>query len=209
MEIENSHISLSRTFAVRSHQITPFINKLGTEISKNMTSHALNNISKCIELSSATYTLQNDKGTREFVCLPVERDYGDTLPSLVQACDAALSAFKKEKYYDNPQFHVSIASYIPSTKATNAASNDCKDSEVVGVEYTPCPDSDEDFENESNSKECDTAPSTTSNISEQQGMILSLELDEVQCCLGNRTFTMKLSQLRHGFVEQKRWMELK
>jgi len=101
---ERLHVSLSKSFTLRHHQIDNFVNDLKDEI--------------CVlyplrySIKPEYYILLNETKTRLFLCLPIDDHLQDNFPNLVQAVDKTLSKYKKEKYYTNPTFHMSIASAV-------------------------------------------------------------------------------------------------
>ena len=108
------HLSLSRQFALRRHQIEPFAAALREALAGK---RAFGAWLACAP--AAAELLSNDAATRTFATLPVEVDDaadagGDDEPTalqrLVAAVDSAMTAFALPPYYTPARFHVSVAS---------------------------------------------------------------------------------------------------
>ena len=104
MPPEKLHVSLSKPFTLRHHQIEHFINDLKDEV--------------CVlyplkySVKPEYYILLNETKTRLFLCLPIDDHLQSNFPSLIQSVDNTLVKYKKDKYYTNPIFHISIASAV-------------------------------------------------------------------------------------------------
>jgi hypothetical protein len=104
MPIDKMHVSLSKPFTLRHHQIDYFINGLKNEV--------------CVlyplkySVKPEYYILLNETKTRLFLCLPIDDQLQNNFPTLIQAIDSTLIKYKKEKYYTNPIFHISVASAV-------------------------------------------------------------------------------------------------
>ena len=102
---EQPHISLSRPFALRYHQIQPLV----TEITKRL--GAAHKFEVCMPRCTL---LRNDDGTRVFGALVVEKGCGAVL-SLIRSVDSALESFGLQTYYKDPVPHVSVAWALTTT----------------------------------------------------------------------------------------------
>lgn len=186
---ENPHISLCRPFALRSHQIQPFVDRLGLEIAQALGFIKQNKYH--VDLSSAAYRLVNDTGTRGFVCLPVDRDYSEILPSLVTAVDAALKSFQKPSYYTNPQFHVSVASFIVDQTEKDAI---VLNQPLHGADDVSVP---RDLQKCATLIDSDKASNAKidAGIFPSNLLITSQQLLYVRCTFGNREFRLALGDV--------------
>ena len=188
------HISISRPFALRSHQIQPFVALLASEVVRafGLAGTCIDKGSSAaatyVDISSRVYTLYNDTGRRGFLCLPVERDYSKVLPILVKATDAALRAFQKEGYYEGARFHISIASFVVDTNIDIDVEeeNERRGGDVALDAVTVYTDSDDDDNDKRGDNESEKA--------HLQGrhLMCAQELQYMECRLGNRIFRMHL-----------------
>ena len=97
------HLSVSRTVALREHEIYPFLDSLRAEIGKLDSSEE-----KTVELGSPLLVFENDIRTRAFVSLDVRKGVARLL-EIVGAVDRALKLFSRPAFYSNPRPHVSFA----------------------------------------------------------------------------------------------------
>ena len=102
------HVSLSKHFVLRHHQISSFVERLG---------HALvpvfhSKLSITVD-SNHMQILHNEDKTRSYLVLMISDHHHDgMLKQLIQATNEVLHAFNAPSYYENPMFHVSIG-YVP------------------------------------------------------------------------------------------------
>lgn len=117
---EDRHLSLSRPFALRRHQIAPFV---------DCVSRALRQLRQ--QSSSGSFTLglgacgllANDDRSRLFAALFVTRGVARAL-ALIGAVDKALAAFELPPYHADPQPHVSVAWALPDAAASDDDDDD-------------------------------------------------------------------------------------
>ncbi|KAG5191950.1 hypothetical protein JKP88DRAFT_347404 [Tribonema minus] len=95
------HLSLSRPFALRAHQLEPFAARLRRAA-------AGARAFRC-EVSGAYEVLVNDDRTRSFVCLKVVGGCAPIL-ALIGRVNEALADFQQQTYYEDPKLHISVAS---------------------------------------------------------------------------------------------------
>mmetsp|Transcript_20619 Transcript_20619/g.48188 ORF Transcript_20619/g.48188 Transcript_20619/m.48188 type:complete len:264 (-) Transcript_20619:1314-2105(-) len=93
------HVSLSRTFALRYHQLRPFQDLLETSLKRQ---RSFQGYLQGFEFYS------NDDKTRSFVGLNFVTG-SDVTRALVSSVDKAVVAFGHRPYYKNPRLHVSVA----------------------------------------------------------------------------------------------------
>jgi len=96
---DDRHLSVSRTFALRRHQIEPLVQDLKARL-KTIPSFE-------IEMCGWD-VLSNDDATRSFVVIPL-RSGLEKLRSIVRAVDRTLARWRIEPYYEQQRFHVSVA----------------------------------------------------------------------------------------------------
>lgn len=92
------HISLSRGFGLRIHQIEPFMAQLA---------RAVGAVYRFTLILSRPFVFPNDDGSRTFFALSVE-DGCDSVLKLIQAVDSAVTAFHQPEYYKDPTPHASL-----------------------------------------------------------------------------------------------------
>ena len=97
--LDEMHVSLSRTFAVRRHHIEPLVALLAERL------RAVPRFTMALR-GGRLYA--NDEGTRAFAGLRV-RSGQARARRLVAAADAALRAFHQPPYYSEADTHVSVA----------------------------------------------------------------------------------------------------
>lgn len=117
-----THLSLTREFALTKHHIESFERQIRT---------AVRRIAKFNVLIEDTFViLHNDAGTRSFVGRPVTASR--SLLDLIHACDSILVQYDLPCYYQPPQCHVSTASLTPALlqKAVDVF-DCCQDDPVV------------------------------------------------------------------------------
>lgn len=100
------HISLSRSFFLRLHQIHAFVNKFHSELSPM----------KPIDITFGSFVvLENDEKTRGFIAAVLEE--GSTnVTNAISMVDSACESFQLSSYYDNPLPHCSFASFSKCPK---------------------------------------------------------------------------------------------
>jgi len=102
------HVSLSKLFLLRHHQILPFVQRLG-QLMAPVFRTPLSVSVGCDHVA----VLPNEEKTRSYVALTIGDHHHDgALLKLVAACNEALQAFNAPTYHDAPVFHVS-AGYFP------------------------------------------------------------------------------------------------
>jgi Uncharacterised conserved protein len=111
------HISLSKPFVLRQHYIDAFVGALQRSLSCRISKHERHTV----DLQPAYNVLANDTETRAFVCIPIT-DRADILKRLLVAVDEVLTEFKQPTYYEDPKFHVSVASMRINDLATDLPS---------------------------------------------------------------------------------------
>ncbi|XP_055641696.1 U6 snRNA phosphodiesterase 1 [Toxorhynchites rutilus septentrionalis] len=97
--VDNMHMSLTKTFVLRHHNIPTFVENLRAAIrgSKRFT----------ILLSElAVYT--NAENTRTFLAARIHDNSFKPLELLVEKLDACLAEYKLPEFYKDPSFHVSF-----------------------------------------------------------------------------------------------------
>mmetsp|Transcript_20092 Transcript_20092/g.28879 ORF Transcript_20092/g.28879 Transcript_20092/m.28879 type:complete len:257 (-) Transcript_20092:106-876(-) len=97
------HVSLSKPFVLRHHQIESFLQLLHRAIS------ATKKTSVDTFIFSEYCILTNDTRTRTFLCIPID-DPSHVLSGLIKAVDEVLESFRQPSYYENPVLHISIGS---------------------------------------------------------------------------------------------------
>ena len=99
VSMDEAHVSLSRTFAVRRHHIEPLVAQLAER---------LRAVPRFVAALGGGRLYANDEGTRTFagirVCSGQER-----VRRLIAAADAALRSFRQAPYYSEADVHVSVA----------------------------------------------------------------------------------------------------
>lgn len=100
------HVSLSRTFPLREHQVDPFIALLRKELAACRPFPAVLDGARCLDA---------EDGSRRFAALLASGEgstcgaTGDAFVTLIAAVDAAVTAFGKVPFYRPPIPHASIA----------------------------------------------------------------------------------------------------
>lgn len=85
------HISLSRPFTLKQHQISAFV--------KNLHKNLKLIDPFVIDASPSMFTLMNDSKTRGFICLPVCLGL-EKFQNIIKIIDTELKAFHKSSYYE-------------------------------------------------------------------------------------------------------------
>ena len=160
------HISLSRPFALRAHQIAPFVDALRAALAAAGCAAPLH-IALGGEAPSFA-VLVNDERTRTFIALRLggagarDRAARGALGRLVDAVDRTTARFGVgQPYYARPAFHVSLAS-VPGDASEALA--------PLGEEDDDDDDGDDD------------APPPA----------VALEVREVECKIGNKLFVVPI-----------------
>jgi len=120
------HVSLSRNFSLRRHQIAPFVAELRAALAR---AAAPARRPFAVTLAPLPTVLVNETRSRAFVALrAVEAGAARAPPSapgaldaLVTAVDSALAAFGRPAYYAGRRLHVSVASVEGGAAAARAA----------------------------------------------------------------------------------------
>eukprot|EP00736_Rhodelphis_marinus_P009336 Rmarinus@m.28511 len=98
-DMDSLHISLSRTVAIRSPQISHFVEGIREAVLH----------SAAFQLSFGDFeSYVNDEGTRSFLALSVSLGAKEVI-SLIKAVDVVFGRFGLQEYYSNPQPHMSVA----------------------------------------------------------------------------------------------------
>jgi len=97
-DVEDFHVSLTRTVALRHHWINDFTTSLGALAAR---------IQPVKVKIRGHKVLVNEEGTRTFVCLEVE-DVGGHALSLTSALDAVLAEYGLPAFYRPAVFHASL-----------------------------------------------------------------------------------------------------
>lgn len=98
-EIEQQHISLSRTIYLKMHELEKFVQEIRL---------MLYDI-RSFDISFAQIAqLTNDEKTRSFVTLEVGSGYNELL-ECVKLVDKVVKSFQQPEFYDPPRFHTSVA----------------------------------------------------------------------------------------------------
>ncbi|CAD0200836.1 unnamed protein product [Chrysodeixis includens] len=96
---ENFHISLSRTFVLKYHLISP----LSTSLQK-----ALSGIDSFHLGFAAVKIYSNDENSRTFISLDVDPFAQKHLLNLTKKVDVVLNEFQLPTFYEKPSFHMSV-----------------------------------------------------------------------------------------------------
>lgn len=108
------HISLSRAFPLRHHEIDVFWKKLDDLLTSNSSSFP-----SSIPVELSEYELYvNDEKTTSFIGMNVVGNSKDIICSLISIVDEVMKLFGHPIYYDNPSPHVSIAWALGDIKSS-------------------------------------------------------------------------------------------
>ncbi|OQV17282.1 putative U6 snRNA phosphodiesterase [Hypsibius exemplaris] len=99
--IEEPHISLSRTVALRYHEIPHFTARLKADIMKTSLPRF------CYSLEDIAF-FKNDHVNTSFLALKVRRGQ-EEMANLLKTVNTCLKSFNMPPFYENPEFHVSFA----------------------------------------------------------------------------------------------------
>jgi hypothetical protein len=130
------HISLSRPFYLQNHSIEPFVADLQKHIQTSIRQPLIvripvnvNTEEESVTLSTLdTEVLTNDEKTRSFLTVPIYSDNTDItiglleteqksavvsngIHSIVTLVDIVMEKYGQKIYYQDPKFHISIASW--------------------------------------------------------------------------------------------------
>ncbi|KAL1463345.1 hypothetical protein WDU94_015103 [Cyamophila willieti] len=97
--IAEPHLSLSKTLVIPHHWIQPLVETFGQK---------LQHLSRFTVKFTSVEIFCNEERTRTFIALGANSSKG-SLEKVVQAVDNAAEEFKLAKYYEEPNFHASIA----------------------------------------------------------------------------------------------------
>lgn len=124
---ESVHVSLSRPFALRYHQIQPLV----AEITKRLTTTRKFEVCmpECILLG-------NDDKSRIFASLRVDKGRS-AIVSLIKQVDEGISLFGLTPYYKDPIPHASVAWALPAPLKTGEDEAKSKLDKGIG-ELVPC-----------------------------------------------------------------------
>ena len=101
------HVSLSKPFTLRFHQIEPFLIKLAFYLKRVRL--LLNTF---LSIYPEYTILSNEDSTKSFLCIPID-DGDGSLKKLVDCVDSALGDFGQPRYFEHPIFHTSISTIFP------------------------------------------------------------------------------------------------
>lgn len=99
ISIDQMHLSLSKTFTIRHHNITPFVENLREQLGGHRRFR--------LEFSGLQVYM-NEERTRTFLGVRVAEESYGPLNDLVTSVDECLSEYKLPLYYTDRAFHVSI-----------------------------------------------------------------------------------------------------
>jgi len=137
-----------------------------------------------LDVELSPFLFSNDNNTRHFVCLPLRQEHELDVNKLVHAADATLKCFQQPCYYDDPYFHISIASFAdPSLTVVEEGK------EGYGARAKKKKEDEEDEEEEEEEEE------------EEDGFGTSVEtihIKGVECKIGNRHFRYDLDLRAKG-----------
>mmetsp|Transcript_2543 Transcript_2543/g.3226 ORF Transcript_2543/g.3226 Transcript_2543/m.3226 type:complete len:229 (+) Transcript_2543:112-798(+) len=94
------HLSLSRCFTLREHQLEQFRNDLQDEL-ENVSQFKINFENEC-------QIFLNDQKKTSFACALVNVGF-ENVCKVIDRVDQVLEQYRKQKYYENPMPHVSFA----------------------------------------------------------------------------------------------------
>ncbi len=97
--IATPHLSLSKVVTLQHHWIEDFVKSLQDNVGNNFSPFSL-----CPELSPKL--LVNENKSRTFLTLPCSHP---GLNQIVRKVDSILTEYNQDVFYDNPEFHVSLA----------------------------------------------------------------------------------------------------
>ncbi|KAJ1980178.1 poly(U)-specific 3'-to-5' RNA exonuclease [Dimargaris cristalligena] len=98
------HISLCRPAFLKVFQIEPFVTHLRRLLQPQMSTFAFD-----FSFNAIDY-LVNDEQTRSFLILEVGLGHADLEHLVRTRVDPVMRAFRQPAYYDEPRFHISVAS---------------------------------------------------------------------------------------------------
>jgi uncharacterized membrane protein YgcG len=176
------HVSLSRLFFLQHSALQSFEHSLTSEISFQCR--------KCtVIFNNSPSILTNDEHTRSFLTLHAVAGHGE-VKKYIEVIDEVLQRYKQPKYYSEPIIHLSIAS-VPGCAVMNDEEDSCCGNEEM-----------------SSSSSNSSSNSGVSGGDEGEGgggekMIafveetfeatsFSIEVDEIECSLGQRVFRIPL-----------------
>lgn len=123
-EFRSLHISISRQFYLQKHSLKAFLSELKERIriQQRCPMHVSISAKHC-------EVLTNNEKTRSFLTIPVNESSNDSVRKLMAIVDTVLSKFGQRQYYNNPKFHISIASW---------KYEECIESASIRWEKAPC-----------------------------------------------------------------------
>jgi Uncharacterised conserved protein len=105
---DEHHVSLSRPFYLHEANLQPFVQTLSVQLS--MESTLLGPFDLTVDQSDSVI-LTNDDSTRSFLAC---RAHANELEQITNICNRILRNYQQPAFYDDNQFHVSLASFIPA-----------------------------------------------------------------------------------------------
>jgi hypothetical protein len=119
------HVSLSRTHALREHEIEPLAAALRREMAGSR--------GFSISLAPPLHVLASENGSRAFAAVPVRRGRASVV-ALIRRVDAALAAFGLERYHGDPVPHASLSSAaVEPCIWRSALGPDCEQQRVLNL----------------------------------------------------------------------------
>ena len=98
-DILEPHLSVSKVVTLQHHWIQPFVQAFQAKLKSRLVPFKLN-------IGQAIKVLVNEDLTRTFITVQVQSH--KYLNEVVKCCDEVLDEYKKEPFYDPPEFHVSL-----------------------------------------------------------------------------------------------------
>ncbi|EDS32020.1 conserved hypothetical protein [Culex quinquefasciatus] len=97
--VDNLHMSLTKTFVIRHHNITAFVEDIRNAVSGSK---------RFIVLPSNLAIYVNEEQTRTFLAVKIDETSFRPLEQLVDALDGCMREYKLPVFYQERSFHVSI-----------------------------------------------------------------------------------------------------
>ncbi|CAM9487822.1 unnamed protein product [Ectocarpus fasciculatus] len=197
------HLSLSKTTALRAHQIDPFVRGLKEAVKSSRSFTA--------SFVSGYDVLVNEDKTRSFVCLRV-RGGRQMVLSLIAKVDPLMRRFNKSEYYEEPIVHVSVASvlgdvssYVSSSSCVSSSSSSSSSSPAKAPPRAPPTGAvaskarhkegggEGTQDDDSSSSSSDDEEDSSSSSSDEVPSEVCLPVDVVMCKAGTTYFEAPLA----------------
>ncbi len=184
------HISLSKSFVLRSHQIQPFLASLSETFNTLFQASSPSSLSEdhMVDVYSDSFTLDNDTKSRRFLCVEVD-DFKESLKTLVKQVDCVMSDYQKEKYYMDPKFHISIGSY-PTFDGNEGESIQDKKEDGDGSDKEENGD-DETKEGDKTYYIC-TSDVDEDDMEENEEWKLPVSVSTIRCIIGDKHYLYRI-----------------